>query len=125
MLHPHITEGWRPKTFVGIAGGYDTSPITDGALTDAMTNQPDVPCLLVHGTNDWVVPVQRSRDSYEALVGWGWTSALRELGTDHAGIIGARYHPQQERCVASYEVGRVEAVNAVANWIYAHVTSVT
>ncbi len=125
MLHPQVTAGWRPMTFVGIAGGYDKSPITDGALTEAMTNEPDVPCLLVHGTNDHVVPVQRSRDSHEALLRWGWKSALREVDTDHAGIIGTRYDPQQKRCMATNEMARVETVNAVASWIYAHVTSVT
>ncbi len=124
-LHPQATEGWRPRNFVGIAGGYDKSPITDGALTDAMTNEPDVPCLLVHGTDDHVVPVQRSRDFHEALLGRGLRSTLREVDTDHAGIIGTRYDPQQSRCVATDEVARVETVHAVADWIFAHVTSVT
>jgi predicted esterase len=122
-LHPDVIEGWRPNAFVGIAGGYDKSPITDGALTDHMTSEPDVPCLLVHGTEDHVVDVQRSRDSHEALLGWGWKSTLREVGTDHAGIIGTRYDPQKNRCLPTNELERVEAVNAVANWIYAHVTS--
>ncbi len=123
MLHPHVTEGWRPKSFIGIAGGYDSSPITDSFITNGMTREADVRCLLIHGTEDSIVDVQRSRDSHAALLGWGWTSTLKELNTDHAGIIGTRYDTGLGRCVATDEAARVRAGDLVAGWVFAQLDS--
>jgi predicted esterase len=123
LLHPSIIEGWRPRAFVGLAGDYGTSPISGGLIIDDMRNARDVPCLLVHGTHDHIVPATRSRESHEALTKWGWQSTLKEVDTDHSGIIGARYDQQQGRCVISDEPSRVRAVHSLATWIFQHIVS--
>jgi predicted esterase len=123
MLHPPITDGWRPNAFVGLAGDYGTSPFSDDLLVKGMTNAADAPCLLVHGTEDEVVPASRSRESHEALRSWGWQSVLKELDTDHAGIVGTRYDPKSGRCLPSEESSRVRAVHSVARWLFEHIES--
>lgn len=116
MLHPGVVDGWRPRALVGIAGAYDRSPITDSPLAAGRTGDTGVPCVLIHGTKDSIVPVQRSRDSHRALQEWGWRSVLREVDTDHAGVIGARYDPTSSRCVPERTS---EVVDPVAAWISA------
>ena len=123
VLHPAVIDGWRPESFVGIAGGYDRSPITDAVITDGMTSDAHVRCLFIHGSEDGVVDVQRSRDSHQALLSWGWDSALMELDTDHAGIIGTRYDRDQGRCVVTVDSARAQAGNVVAGWVFAHIDS--
>ncbi len=118
MLHPGVVDGWRPRAFVGIAGAYDRSPITDSPLSAGRTGDAEVRCVLIHGTKDSVVPVQRSRDSHKALKEWGWTSVLMEVDTDHAGIIGAHYDPTSSRCIPDRTS---EVVGPVAEWISAWV----
>ncbi len=123
MLHPPITGSWRPQAFIGLAGDYGTSPISGGLIVDGMTNAMDVRCLLVHGTQDQVVPARRSREAHEALQRWGWQSTLKLLETDHAGIIGTRYDERLGRCVASHEWGRIEVMRSVVLWLFEHVDS--
>jgi predicted esterase len=123
MLHPQAAGGWRPCAFVGLAGGYDSSPITDAPLAKDRTTEASVPCLLIHGTRDHIVPVQRSREFHHALQDWGWQSELKELDTDHAGIIGTRYDPDRGRCVSSDDPTHTRAVERVAGWVFAHVNS--
>lgn len=120
-LHPDVTAGWRPSSFVGLAGGYDVSPITGGPIVDGMTHAADVPCLFIHGIQDQIVSVEHSRRSHETLYKSGWQSKLREVDTDHAGILGTRYDSDLARCVPSSESDRVLAVNLVAEWLFEHV----
>jgi predicted esterase len=123
MLHPQAAGGWRPRAFVGLAGGYDSSPITNAPLAEGRTTEANVPCLLIHGIRDHIVPVQRSREFHRALHDWGWQSELRELDTDHAGIIGTRYDPVRGRCVTSDDADHLRAVERVAGWVFTHVNS--
>jgi predicted esterase len=121
MLHPGVTEGWRPHSIVGLAGGYGESPILGTLLPDDMVTGGDVPCLLVHGARDEIVPVVRSREWHETLCGWGWQSTFREVDADHAGILGTRYDHAVRRCVPSEEPERLTAVGLVAQWVFEHI----
>lgn len=120
LLHPQITGGWRPRAFVGMAGGYDNSPITSTPLDEDITTDTSVPCLLVHGLRDQVVPVERSREFFQSLRRWGWQVSLREVDTDHAGVIGARYDLERRRCVPSRDATRVLVVDSIAEWLSAN-----
>ena len=116
VLHPGVVDGWRPRALVGIAGSYDGSPITDFPLAEGRASDTGVRCVLIHGIQDSVVPVQRSRDTHQALQEWGWSSVLREVDTDHAGVIGARYDPTSSRCIPERTP---QFVGPVAAWISA------
>ena len=73
--------------------------------------------LLIHGSADEVVPVERSRLTYERLVGAGWEVSLQEVEVDHAGTIGAVYDPTTHRCVPSEDPVRTDLLATVAGWI--------
>jgi fermentation-respiration switch protein FrsA (DUF1100 family) len=73
--------------------------------------------LLIHGTVDEVVPVERSRMMYEGLDGAGWNVTLREVDTDHAGVIGSVYEPSKHRCIPSDSSDRQRHLAAIAEWI--------
>jgi predicted esterase len=103
LLHPDAVPRWRPKGFVGIAGDYDESPISGLPLLDVPTRESQVPCLLIHGTQDPVVPVDRSRQFAGFLESTGWQVAFEELPTDHAGVIGTEYDPYTRRCYPTRE----------------------
>lgn len=123
-LHPRLTAGWRPRVFVGMASSYDVSPFTNEPLAQNMTTTTsDVPCLLIHGVEDPIVPVERSREFCRALQEWGWRSELKEIDTDHAGVIGTRYDPDQGRCVPSDDPSRVRTLEFIADSLSARVTS--
>ena len=111
MLHPEEAGGWRPTGFAGFAGGYDESPISGLPLVGSPGTAP-VPCLVVHGTDDSVVPVQQSRDFASQLLGCGWPVSSLELETDHAGVIGTEYDPNVGRCFSSREPGAIVAMQA-------------
>ncbi len=108
--------GWRPARFIGLSGGFDDSPFRerDPFRTDA---DPSVPLLLIHGTFDEVVPVERARITFDAFSRAGWEITLREVETDHAGAIGTVYDPTDRRCVPSDEPGRQALLTTVAGWI--------
>lgn len=119
-LHPQLTGGWRPRALIGMASSYDVSPFTNEPLAQNVTTNADVPCLLVHGVRDHIVPVERSREFHRALQEWGWQSDLREVETDHAGVIGTRYDPDQGRCVPSDDPTHVRDLDIVADSLFAH-----
>jgi predicted esterase len=123
VLHPKLTGGWHPRAFVGIASSYDVSPFTNESLAQNVTTRTDVPCLLVHGVRDTIVPVERSRQFHRTLQKWGWQSDLWEVETDHAGVIGTRYDPDLGRCVPSDDPARVRALDFVADSVFAQVKS--
>jgi dienelactone hydrolase len=123
MLNPLLMEGWRPRAFVGLASGYHAAPITGIPLAEGMATDAGVPCLLIHGVRDHIAPVQRSREFHRALQDRGWTSNLKEVDADHAGVIGTRYDPVRRRCVPSDNPARVRVLGSVAEWLFTHVDS--
>lgn len=123
MLNPLVTEGWRPRAFVGLASGYHAAPISGTPFAEGLAPDPGVPCLLIHGVRDHIAPVQRSREFHQALQDRGWTSDLKEVDADHAGVIGTRYDPVRRRCVPSDDPDRVLVMDSVAGWVFAHVDS--
>ncbi len=101
VLHPEEADGWRPAGFAGFAGSYDESPISGLPLVGAPGTVPapmSIPCLVTHGSNDTVVPVQRSRDFAQRVSASGWPISTLEPETDHAGVIGTEYDPNMGRC---------------------------
>jgi len=92
VLLSSILGGWRPDGFIGVSGAFEGSPYSDRRSFD-ITAGPSVPVLLIHGSSDEVVPVARSRLTFDRLVGAGWDVSLREVHADHAGAIGAIYDP--------------------------------
>lgn len=109
-------DTWRPDAFVGLSGAFDESPYR-GPATSTATARPSVPLLLIHGSSDEVVPVQRSRGTCEDLRASGWNIQLREVDTDHAGTIGTIYDPYRRRCVPTNEPDRVDLLSTIAGWI--------
>jgi predicted esterase len=116
ILKCTILGGWRPDAFIGLSGGFDDSPYREPD-TNRVVTRPSVPLLLIHGSSDEVVPVGRSRSTFESLQSAGWDVVLREVDTDHAGTIGTIYDPYRRRCVPSSDPGRQELVTTIAGWI--------
>jgi predicted esterase len=116
-----VLGGWRPAAFVGLSGSFDESPY-EGPDPPGATVEPSVPVLLIHGTSDEVVPVERARSTCTALERSGWEISLREVDTDHAGAIGTVYHSDSHRCVPTDDPGRQALLTTIATWI-ADVTS--
>ena len=118
VLRSTLLGGWRPAAFAGISGGYSHSPF-HGPRAIGVPPDPSVPLplLLVHGSSDEVVPVERARLTYEALRRAGWPVVLHEVASDHAGAIGTVYDPTAQRCVPTDEPVRRETLATVAGWI--------
>lgn len=95
-------DGWRPRAVVTLAGGFGDSnrePVSGLSAPDLVARGPgDVPFHLLHGADDEVVPVERSRRMAALLAEHGHPVRFEELATDHAGIVGAVYDPAARRC---------------------------
>jgi predicted esterase len=116
VLLSTILGAWRPTAFIGLAGGFDESPFrVQGPY--GVEVDPSVPVLLIHGSADEVVPVGRGRVTCEALLRAGWTTTLREVETDHAGVIGTIYDPAAQRCVPTDDPARQALLTTVARWM--------
>jgi dienelactone hydrolase len=100
LLRPEVVNGWRPSSFVGIAGGYGPRPNgrnpaapTTGTvpMDDARSSSASpVPVILVHGTADPVVDIGQSRDIARLLRHRGWTVRLEEIeGANHTSVVWA------------------------------------
>lgn len=103
-LRPALAEGVRLAAAVGIAGRYDLPARSTGTapLDDLPPAGADaVPVTLVHGTADSVLDSGHSRDFDAALRARRWPVTLRELATDHAGVIMSEFDPALGRCVPS------------------------
>ncbi len=111
-----ILGGWLPDAFIGLSGVFDDSPYR-GPDPDGRSAHPSVPLLLVHGSSDEVVPVGRSRSTFESLRSVGWNVVLREVDTDHAGTIGTTYDPYRRRCVPTSDRARQDLLTTIAGWI--------
>jgi predicted peptidase len=116
VLHPELVGGWRPAAFIGISGGYQGSPFSKNELSGFPVD-PLVPLLLIHGSADEVVPVERSRITFEQLRREGWSVTLREVPTDHAGAIGTSYDHTRHRCVPTTDPRRLEVLEMVTKLI--------
>jgi predicted esterase len=121
-LRPELVDGWRPRAVVGIAGGYDDSPFGRLGLSEAGPSASPIPTHLLHGSEDAVVSVERSRLTAGRLNAGGWPVVLEELPTDHAGIIGTEYDPYLRRCVPTHERAATEA-KAHVGWRIAEVAA--
>jgi predicted esterase len=116
VLLTTILGGWRPAAFIGLSGGFDDSPYRQRD-SSGVTVDPSVPLLLIHGSSDEVVPVERARITFEALLRAGWEVTLREVATDHAGAIGTVYDSSGHRCVPTDDpIGR-ELLTTIAGWM--------
>lgn len=116
VLLTTILGGWRPAGFIGLSGGFDDSPYSERDPLGVSVD-PSVPLLLIHGTFDEVVPVERARVTFDELLRAGWDITLREVETDHAGAIGTIYDPTGHRCVPTGDPVRGELLAAIARWI--------
>jgi predicted esterase len=118
-LHPGIADGWQPAGLVGLGGGYGRTPFTSqGMDRDPMAGNAvggeGRPALFVHGTADNVIPLDRSVSGSGVLAGVGWRVILRQMDTDHAGVIGTLYNRALKRCVPSVQPDRLAALASVA-----------
>ena len=111
---PGIAGGWHPSGLVGLAGSYDESPFDGVRGAGEPIGGAGRPALLAHGTDDPVVPEERSVGAAAELAAAGWQVELRRMETDHAGIIGTEYHPWRRRCVATDDAGRLAVLDLVA-----------
>ncbi len=111
-----ILGGWRPDAFIGISGGFDDSPYRQQPPS-GLAADPSVPVLLIHGSLDEVVPVERARLTFDALREAGWDVVLREVETDHAGAIGTVYDPTSHRCLPTGDPLRLELLTSIAGWV--------
>lgn len=116
VLLTTVLGGWCPAGFVGLSGGFDDSPYRAPDPVGVHV-EPSLPLLLVHGSSDEVVGVDRSRVMCGSLRRAGWDVTLREVETDHAGAIGAVYRPADHRCVASEDPERLRVLATVAGWV--------
>jgi predicted esterase len=116
VLRPELVDGWHPAAFIGISGGYQGSPFRQKGQRD-LAIDPSVALALIHGSEDEVVPVDRSRITFEQLREAGQNVTLQELPTDHAGVIGTVYDPAQLRCVPATDSSRLAVLATVASVI--------
>ncbi|WP_129837759.1 alpha/beta hydrolase fold domain-containing protein [Streptomyces sp. RFCAC02] len=93
-------DGWRPRAVVAIAGaGRTLAPY--GELPRAGGPASPLPVVLVHGTADTLVRIERSRALHTLLTGQGWPVTLEEIDADHAGVVMAVHDGGSGRCVPS------------------------
>jgi len=111
---PGIADGWHPSGLVGLAGSYDVSPFDGRSDAGDPVGGAGRPALVAHGTEDPVVPPAGSVAGAGRLAEGGWRVVLRQLDTDHAGIIGTEYNPWRKRCVPTTDPGRLALLGAVA-----------
>ncbi len=118
-LHPDIAGGWHPSAVVGLGGGYDRTPFPRGRpgrdpMVAGTVGGAGRPALVAHGTADHLIPVERSAVGAGGLAEAGWRVVLRQVDTDHAGVIGTVYDRQLKRCVPSDDPRRLAVMGAVA-----------
>ena len=118
-LHPDVADGWHPSAVVGLAGGYDRTPFAVGQTGRDPMAGPAVggagrPALVAHGTADHLIPAERSAVGAGRLAEAGWRVVLRQVDTDHAGVIGTVYDRQLKRCVPSDDPLRSAVLAEVA-----------
>lgn len=118
-LLPELLDGWRPAAVVGIASNYLRAENRWGlpSPVEALDGADPLPVRLVHGTADRVADPRGSRTLHALLRERNWPTCLAELPTDHAGVVGTRYHLGRGRCVASDAPDRTAARDRTARVI--------
>lgn len=111
---PGIADGWHPSGLVGLAGSYDESPFDGHPGAGGPVGGAGRPVLVAHGTEDPVVPPAGSVAAAGRLAEAGWRVVLRQLDTDHAGIIGTEYNPWRKICEPTSDPGRLAMLEQVA-----------
>jgi predicted esterase len=117
-LHPDIAGGWHPTGVVGLGGSFHRTPFGGRPARDPLGG--DVvggagrPGLLVHGTSDNVIPLERSVSGTGVFAEAGWRVVLRQVDTDHAGVIGTVYDRSLKRCIPSDDPVRQAVLAVVA-----------
>ena len=91
-------------------------PARDAAPV-GITARPSIPLLLIHGSSDEAVPIERSRSTFDSLRSSGWNVVLREVDTDQAGTTGTIYDPYRRRCVPTDDTDRKEMLTTIAGWV--------
>ena len=115
-LHPGAVDGWSPSAFVGLGGSYAGSPFGPDLFAGSAA-APGRRMLLIHGSADTLVPAARSVEAAGRLVGLGWAARLRQVGTDHAGVIGTVYDRVRHRCVPTEDPIRAVVRGVVADLV--------
>ena len=113
-FHPDLADGWHPTAVVGLGGGYDRSPFGGDPMAGDRVGGTGRPALLVHGTADTLIPLQCSVDAAATFAGAGWRAVLRQVATDHAGVIGTVYDRGLKRCVPTDDPARLAVLPVVA-----------
>jgi predicted esterase len=111
---PGIADGWHPSGLAGLAGSYAESPFDGTHRPDGPVGGAGRPALVAHGTEDPVVPMAGSVAAAARLAEDGWRVLLRQIDTDHAGIIGTEYNPWRKRCVPTTDPARLAVLESVA-----------
>jgi len=122
LMNSATIEGWLPSGFVGLAGGFNGSPFSADRRSHGLESTT-TPILLIHGSADEVVPVESSRRIAEELVSLGCRVELREIDTDHAGVIGTIFNQDRHRCVGTNQPERMRTLVTVSDWIAEFVLS--
>ena len=73
----------EPERFCGLLGLSTWLPEPLAATTDARPEFANLPALILHGTEDPMIPVARGRDSRDALLGLGLPTTYREYEMGH------------------------------------------
>ena len=116
---PAIVDGWHPSGLVGLAGSYDGSPFDGRPAAGDPVGGAGRPALVAHGTEDPVVAPAGSVAGAGRLAEAGWRVVLRQLDTDHAGIIGTEYNPWRKRCAPTTDPVRLAMLEVVAGAVAA------
>jgi predicted esterase len=127
-LNPAPAHGWRPAAVVCLGSGHQNPAPTTGnsVLTDLeQSTAAPVPFWLVHGIHDPVVNVSQSREFAALLAARGWPVQLREVPTDHAGVVMSCYDPDLQRCRQTTDPATLDAGYLSARVIHAAATGAT
>ena len=110
-------EARQPRSVVAIAGRYGVRGRLGEASALQMAARPHAPVTirLAHGLDDDGVPVEESRNLFEALSSSSPPADLTLVAADHAGVIGCIYDPEQDLCIPTEDPSVAKAVDRVAS----------
>lgn len=73
----------QPERFAGLAALSSWLPPELAAQAPPTDAHKNVPVLVMHGTDDPMIPVERAQESRDALLSYGVSLTYRELGMGH------------------------------------------